>query len=427
MSLQQLVSNGYNFLLNHSQDTQIILLHPKNKYRSLIIAKFLDNAPAPVFYYRMGQYDHNIQGFLSSIIQDLSEQASTFGSELAFFTKDPEPDLPSLTEILIQEISHLSDERFFLLLDEFDTYNNDERVQSVIETLLHNLPSHCHVIINSRTLPRLMWYAMVATKQAAILNDTDYLEATPYTNKPLGEAVAQIHVTAFGPSQIQKDGEVITKWEGHLPRLLYIFALERPITTRQEICEAFWPNLDMTQAVNVFHVTKRRLHKALSFDALIHEHGYYQVNSAIELKYDVVDFVNALMRGRNAVGENAVRAWQDALNIYKGAFLQGHHDEWLLQQREAYEAGYVEALIQVAQHRKHEGRSDQALRMLLRASSHDVRYSETLHKEIMALYSQQGRRSEVVSHYQSIAELFNEGNKRLSEDTQQFYQQLMST
>ena len=53
------------------------------------------------------------------------------------------------------------------------------------------------------------------------------------------------------------------------------------MVTRADICQAFWPELPLDQAVNVFHVTKRRLHKALGFDVLVHEGGHYRVNPAL--------------------------------------------------------------------------------------------------------------------------------------------------
>src|SRR4029077_14782627 len=77
------------------------------------------------------------------------------------------------------------------------------------------------------------------------------------------ESNARVEIFGLGPGTVMLDSEPIDSWEGHLPRLLFFFALDRPVVTRSEICQAFWPELNTDQAVNVFHVTKRRLHKAL--------------------------------------------------------------------------------------------------------------------------------------------------------------------
>src|SRR5690606_23027108 len=131
---------------------------------------------------------------------------------------------------------------------------------------------------------------------------------------------------------------------------LFFFALDRPVITRSEICRAFWPELDTDQAVNVFHVTKRRLHKALEMDVLVHDDGYYRINPALHVDYDVMHFVGKLMDGRDTRLSDSERlaAWQAASDLYRGPFLHGHTDPWITQRREDFRAGYLEALDALA-------------------------------------------------------------------------------
>src|SRR5690606_10243289 len=193
-----------------------------------------------------------------------------------------------------------------------------------------------------------------------------------------------LKVFALGPSFVLLNGKMIDTWEGHLPRLLFFFALDRPVITRSEICQAFWPELDTDQAVNVFHVTKRRLHKALGFDVLVHDGGYYRGNPTVAIHDGVMGCVGALVEGRSREGDEAVAAWQRAVNLYRGPFLQGHSDEWIVSRRTDFRAGYLEALTEMARARQDEGRAEHALGLYLRAIGEDPR-REDLHRAVMQL------------------------------------------
>ena len=73
----------------------------------------------------------------------------------------------------------------------------------------------------------------------------------------------RLEVYGFGPGRVIIDGCPVTTWEGRLPRDLLFYVINRRGVRRDDILRAFWPELAEDQAVNVFHVTKRRLNKAV--------------------------------------------------------------------------------------------------------------------------------------------------------------------
>jgi len=420
--LPELVQQSYKTLLQYAQNARIILLHPHSRYRSLVVANLLAEAPQPVFYYAMGAYDVNLASFLSGFIHDLAGQAPMFGQHVYALGGDLlTQDSELLLDKLRQDIAELSNTPFFLILDDYDACENAHDVHEFLEKLLMGLPSHCQIVISSRSLPRLPWVALVALGEAIILNDAALVMHDPY-NLSKGGELGTLVVRGLGTGTVEKNGKAITQWEGHLPRLLFIFTLERPVVTRSEICQAFWTKLDIDQAVNVFHVTKRRLHKALGFDALVHHDGYYKANPLVEIHYDVVDFVGALVEGRIT---NDITAWQRAVDLYQGPFLQGHTEDWIISQRQAYQIGYFEATIAVAAHDVREARPERALRQLLQVAGDTVDY-EPLHQEIMRLYADLGRRSEAAAHYQWLLDTLHTKNLQPSPQLQQLYQEIMT-
>jgi DNA-binding SARP family transcriptional activator len=424
MTLDKLIEVSYQMFLDHTTKARITLLHPRSHYRSVLVARLLNDANVNTFYYAMGPDDVNVPSFLSGLTHDLADQFPLFGRNLNQMRYETVEDMDLLIDTLAKDLDELCAEPHVIVLDEYDRADSADDLQAFVEKLIPKLPAQCRLVISSRTLPRLPWVSLVAQKQATVLEDTDLVSSDFYGVESGG--APYLEVFALGPGYVLLDSEQVSTWEGHLPRLLFFFALDRPIVTRAEICQAFWPELDTDQAVNVFHVTKRRLHKALDFDVLVHEGGYYRVNPNVSIHYDIMDFVGALVKGRSTESEEAVAAWQRAIDIYRGPFLQGHSDLWIMERRQDFRSGYLEALTEMARARKSEGRAEHALGLFLRAITEDPR-REDLHREVMKLYAELGRRSEAAAHFQHL-----EGDLKTNYDaepepaTRDLYNEIMS-
>ncbi|MGQ9887929.1 MAG: AfsR/SARP family transcriptional regulator [Aggregatilineales bacterium] len=335
---------------------------------------------------------------------------------------DEQADLDTVVRAFVRDLSEVSAEPFLLVCDEYDRSDSADDIQTFVERLIGQLPSHCKLVLNSRTLPRLSWVSLIAQKKAILLED-DRLIARDFHDIET-EGKHRLEVFALGPEYVLLNGQMIEAWEGHLPRLLFFFALDRPSITRSEICQAFWPELEIDQAVNVFHVTKRRLHKALDMDVLVHDDGYYRVNPDLAIRYDVMDFVGALMAGRDEDNPNRMAAWQKAVELYRGPFLQGHNDPWIVERRRDFQVGYLEALSEIARARLAEDRPEHALSLLQRALNEDST-REDIHREVMRLYAQMGRRSEAAAHFQRLAEELDRVGRKPEDETQSLYAEIM--
>ncbi len=423
MKIHDLIDEAYASFQAKSVDARVILLHPRSRYRSVLVAKLINESEQKVFYYAMGPDDLNVQSFLSGITHDLANQHPTFGRHINILPPKAYENLDTLVDTFARDLSELSDDNFMLILDEYDRSDSADDVQLFLEKLVGKLPSHCKLILNSRTLPRLPWVSLIARKQAVMLQDDLLIKRDFYDIQTSGKN--KLEVFALGPGYILMDSQSIDAWEGHLPRLLFFFALDRASITRSEICQAFWPELETDQAVNVFHVTKRRLHKALDMDVLVHEGGYYYVNPDLAIHYDVMEFVSALMDGRSEDNPNRMASWQKAIEMYRGPFLQGHSDPWILNRRRDFQAGYLEALTEMARIRLAEDRPEHALGLFQRALNEDTSREE-IHREIMQLFTRLGRRSEAAGHYQKLVDELARNGQEPSPETTALYADIMS-
>lgn len=426
--LNDKINASYAALVQRLPNARLLLLHPRSKYRSVVVAMLINDPDQTTFYYALGPDDINLKTFVEGMAHDLANQHPTFGRHInllpAHLFDDFEANAHTILEKFALELNELSEEPFAFILDEYDRSDSADDIHRFVECLADYLPPQCCLIINSRTLPRLPWVALIAKDQATLLQDRLIIEADFYNARPKADYDLEIH--AIGPSYVLNNGSEIQAWEGHLPRLLFFFALDKPVVTRSEICRAFWPDLESDQAVNVFHVTKRRLHKALGIDVLVHEDSHYRVNPELSVYYDVMEFVENLAQARHAeTPDAAFTAWQRAVELYRGPFLQGHQEDWIVERREAFRQGYLEALTKIAETWVSKDRGEIALKVYRQALEEDF-HREDIHRDMMRLYSDLGRRSEAVAHYQQLEKTFIDEGLTMAEETVQVYDAIVS-
>ena len=402
---------AYENFLRYSSEAKIILLHPQSRWRSVIMARLLGDSDLNTFYYALDVDDIQLGNFLPSLMASLSRQNVIFGRQMNVLPpnvfEDPYKHMEVILRTFIAELSELGDREIWLVLDEFDRADLADDVKRFVERLSHQAPARCKIVLNGRSLPRMPWLSMIANRQAVIIRDGQIVRKNIYGMQNASDA--GLKVLSLGPGYVFSDDFLIDNWEGHLPRLLLFFAMDRPEVTRNQICETFWPNLDIDPAVNVFHVTKRRLHKAIGRDVLAHDGRYYRVDQDTPIYFDAFEFVEALLEGRHGEPAEPFELWQRVAKLYRGPFLQGHDDGWILERREAYQNAYVEALENIAAIWEARESFELALHTLIRALETDFRREE-IHLRLLRLYVQLGRRAEAVEHYRKL-ERWSKTNK----------------
>jgi DNA-binding SARP family transcriptional activator len=430
-SLQDTIEQLYQHIHDVSLRYRLILLHPNHPARSLVLARLLDdNERTPTFYYALSAQDINLFTFLENLARALFLQNGRFGWHLNEKMLHPLSDEASLQEhsllldAFVHELEALADMPFFLIFDDYDYADGTDDINAFVNQLSRRLPPQCTLIINSRTLPHLPLLALLASQRGALIYEPNADVKGLY--KPLVEPPYDVEVYGLGQGSVVVHDETITQWEGHLPRLLLFYMLDRAVVTRTEICRAFWSNLSMEQATNVFHVTKRRLHKATKEEVLVHHDNRYYTNPALNIYYDVDAFVACLLRGRNSTNpDEALENWQRAESLYNGGFLQGNYQErWLLERREDFQHGYLESLYESARIWLRKERPELAVKALQKAVEVNNKRQD-LQRALLHLYAQLGRRSEVVEHFQKMKQAYQLSGHQIEDETAQLFQSLL--
>ncbi|MBL8147555.1 MAG: hypothetical protein JNL34_14330 [Anaerolineae bacterium] len=399
----------------------LVLLEPTSRYRSLLVATLLERQDRPVLYYALGPDDTNLSIFLTSLGRSLADQRPLGGQSLLALAGIEQVSTLIWSEALLNDLAEAGDD-VLLILDEFDRSDASDDVQAFLTDLAEKLPPRITLLINSRTVPRLPWIALIAKGRAAVIATEDAAIRFPISPRAAASRIP-IDVYALGPGFVLLENTAVESWEGHLPRLLFFFALERPAVTRSEICAAFWPDLDIEQAVNVFHVTKRRLHKALGVDALLHEDGFYLLNPELEVRSDLHDFVDLLISARRSTPESRLTYLLQAVDTYRGPYLQGHDDSWIAARRADYLDGYIEALTALSEIYLEQDRREQALAQLKRALAADFD-RPALQEAVLRLYIAMGRRYEAADHYKELKARLSKLRRRIWPEVEAIYQEI---
>jgi hypothetical protein len=80
MKLHGMVANSYGAFLEHASGTRVILLHPHSRYRSVLVARLINDSNLQTLYYAMGPDDVSVPALLAGLTHDLANQHPTLAT-----------------------------------------------------------------------------------------------------------------------------------------------------------------------------------------------------------------------------------------------------------------------------------------------------------------------------------------------------------
>jgi len=297
-----------------------------------------------------------------------------------------------------------------LFIDEFDRtpLNGDFRkfIKAAVAALL---PGH-QLAFSSRLLTFQPWYDMVKDGEAVVLGTERRKDDVMFTVEPKNRP--QLECYALGRGYALANGQPITNWDGALPRNLFFYFMDRPLVTRDEIFETFWPDLPIKEATNVFHVTKRKISERISLkvgsgnvELTSYSGGFYVPSEKIVRHYDVGDFQSAIERAMIAANDQEEeRLLMQAIEFYKAPYLQNVHMPWAVERRDHLRQLNAQALISMGRLSKRQGDLPRSLGFFIRALK-ETPGREDIHREVMTIYLKLDMKEDAREHYRRLAEM----------------------
>jgi len=334
----------------YSEHARVVILQPDSKYRTALTAALLNEPGLTTLYVPFSSETLDEVTLFDRIVDSLSAQTSSFGihsSAANAVVGSSGAFRKAAIEGLLKDFEQIEGDRIVLILDDYDFAAASDSTIRFLEELIVKFPDRYITVFNGRSQPRFPWVSLIAQTRAIILDD-DRVVTQPLQHSPEAPT-GRLDIFAVGPGFVFFNDELITDWEGHLPRLLLFFAVDRGVITRDDFHRAFWGDLSDAQATNVFHVTKRRLHRAFNFEVLEHQNGAYRIKPSLLINYDAFEWTQALIRARDLSNAHPEVDYQRVLDLYRGPFLKGHNDHWILTRRQDIQAGYLEAVRYLAE------------------------------------------------------------------------------
>lgn len=356
---------------------------------------FLQHFGPNMLYYSLGARESTLEAWLARMA-DAPAFPDAFGAHLRVALKSrakPE-ELAAAFGADLAEVTHGAT---MLQLDTFDYLTPSKVTERFFRALPDELPEGLHIVINSRLLRVQPWNDLVLAGQAVVVGADNAVDGSIFGDT---EKRNQLEVFALAGGHVYADGRPVVNWDGSLPRHLFYFFVDHPMVTRDQIFEIFWPKMSVKEATNVFHVTKRKISERLSFELTNYTSGFYIPSPKVQVHYDVRVF-EAAVHDAIESEDSAPANWALAVQTYRSHFLPAISTPWVQTRRNELQNKYAQALIGLGRYYRREGQLDMAQGYLLRALREKPDW-EDVHRDVMSVYAEQGRRADAVAQYHQL-------------------------
>jgi DNA-binding SARP family transcriptional activator len=216
--------------------------------------------------------------------------------------------------------------------------------------------------------------------------------------------------------------------------LAYLASEAERRAAREDLVEALWGDEPAGAVSRNFHPTLSHLRRGLrqgapeedDLDPLLLVDGVYELDPELGWWTDL-DALARLeetaaehsARGRD---EEAIATWEAAWRLYRGHFLEGSYEPWVLTRREEHQRRYLRLLQSLADARLRLGRLQEAVDAY-RAVLVEDPLQESAHAALMRLYARRDRRDLVRRQYERLTVLLRDelGVEPLPETTREFH------
>lgn len=177
---------------------------------------------------------------------------------------------------------------------------------------------------------------------------------------------------------------------------------------RASLAGVFWPDLGEGRARRRLSHTLWQIQDALSEmpaaePYLLATSDALAFNTDASYWLDVEEFERCVAYGGRrrdgALGEDELEVLRRGVELYRGDFMSGFEDEWVLVEQERLRHHHLEALGRLVEVAKSHGRYDEALTYARRLTNHDP-VREDAHREVMRLSTLLGRTSQALQQFE---------------------------
>lgn len=165
-----------DFLHEHIDRKLLLVSAPAGYGKTSLLIDLAHETTLPVCWYSVDSTDSDPKIFLEYIVASLRRQFPDFGSRTLAVLADPSStrNAAVVVNTLVTEIYEDIPSYFILILDDYHTVEDSEKINQILDSFLRLSPENAHLILSSRTLPsQLTLTRLTARQEIAGLGQND--------------------------------------------------------------------------------------------------------------------------------------------------------------------------------------------------------------------------------------------------------------
>ncbi|MCS7275139.1 MAG: AAA family ATPase [Candidatus Bipolaricaulota bacterium] len=212
--------------------------------------------------------------------------------------------------------------------------------------------------------------------------------------------MAHLKITLFGEMEVSL-GRKPLRFPTQKTKELFAYLVlhHRHAHPRAQLAALLWPNSDEERAKANLRQALTRLRKALRGTECFKFSGGAVQFHLPNFWCDVLEFEQAL-----ALTSADPKSLESTLSLYRGPFLAGVYEDWVLVEQERLQTLYLEALERLARFYTERREYDQAIKTWQRVL-HEIPWHEHAHRGLIELYALKGDRAAALRQYQEYADM----------------------
>jgi two-component SAPR family response regulator len=242
-------------------------------------------------------------------------------------------------------------------------------------------------------------------------------------------ATPRLEIISFGNIVVRHKQRVVelSDWQTREARDLFLFLLQSPPLTKEQIALVFWPDISPARLKVRFKINIYRIRQALGQDAIVFEDDRYRFNRTINYTWDREEFDKLFEKLRQSTLRSEKRMLlEQAVVFLKGDYLADVDANWVVLDRLKYQEFYRYAMLELAADYLQDGQAHDCLNTARRVLLSDP-LLESAHRLIIQAYASLHDPANMTLQYRQYRQtLESELGLEPSLEISTLYQQLMA-
>jgi DNA-binding SARP family transcriptional activator len=242
--------------------------------------------------------------------------------------------------------------------------------------------------------------------------------------------VPRLDIHTFGQIQIYNHGRLlqIADWQTREARDLFLYLLQSPRRSKEQIAADFWPDLPPARIKMRFKINIYRIRRALGQDAILFQDDQYAFNRSLVYTWDrerLETYYQRIAQARDPM--ERISNLESALEILRAGYLNDIPSEWASMEHSRFGEQLRRRLLELAELRLQQGNGEGCLGLAREVLGLEP-LLESAHRLSLQAYAVQHDPAGLASQYQQYREILeNEMGMLPSLEMRTLYEKLMNT